>query len=224
MVDRQRIIDVLVAVPALAVSSVPILFAAVAAKITNRHETAFFKQQRYGLHGKPFTIYKIRTMTSSRDAAGQMLPMAARVSKVGAFLRRTALDELPQFWNILKGDMSLIGPRPMARKPELSGLAERYAVRPGLTGLAPVTLKTRRNRTGYDQYSEAAEREKLALDLRYIKERTLGIDLKILWRTAAIVLTGRNDLLQARQMAVGIARPTSGHAMPLRRASRGRGF
>ena len=194
MVDRQRIIDVLIAAPALVVVALPILFAAAAAKITNRHATAFFKQQRYGLHGKLFTIYKIRTMTSPGDADGLALPPAQRITRVGAFLRRTALDELPQFWNILKGDMSLIGPRPLAFKPEIAGFAERYAVRPGLTGLAQVTQKTRGRVVG-NQLTAAALHEKLALDLLYIKERSGMTDVRILWRTAAIVLTGRNEIL-----------------------------
>ncbi len=206
MVDRQRIIDVLVAAPALAVSSLPILFAAAAAKMTNRRETAFFKQKRYGLHGKPFTIYKIRTMISQRGADGLLLPDAARVTRVGAFLRRTALDELPQFWNILKGDMSLIGPRPLGSGSEVPGFEARCVVRPGLTGLAQVVRKARRKQGSQD--ASAALREKLALDLQYIQTRTIGNDLKILWRTAAIVLTGRNDSLRApARAAPQVARP-----------------
>lgn len=207
MVDRQRIIDVLVAAPALAVSSLPILFAAAAAKMTNRRETAFFKQKRYGLHGKPFTIYKIRTMISQRGADGLLLPDAARVTRVGAFLRRTALDELPQFWNILKGDMSLIGPRPLFFKPDLPEFSDRYVVRPSLTGLAQV-MQNARPEISVNQYTEAALRERLAFDLRYIKTAGVRTNMKILWRTAAIVLTGRNDSLRApARAAPQVARP-----------------
>jgi len=134
-----------------------------------------FRQQRPGLHGKPFTLYKFRTMTDARDADGNLLPDADRLTNFGRFLRRTSLDELPELINVLKGDMSLVGPRPLLMhylelySPEQ---ARRHHVRPGITGWAQISG---RNAVSWE--------EKFRLDVWYVDNVSLGLDLKILLLT-----------------------------------------
>lgn len=138
-----------------------------------------FRQMRPGRHGKPFTIYKFRTMTDARDANGQLLPDAERLTKLGRFLRSTSLDELPELLNVLKGDMSLVGPRPLLMQylerytPEQ---ARRHAVRPGITGWAQVNG---RNALTWEQ--------KFELDVWYVDHVSFLLDVKIIaltvWKT-----------------------------------------
>lgn len=134
-----------------------------------------FRQQRPGLHGQPFTIYKFRTMTDAVDSQGHLLPDAARLPLFGQFLRSTSLDELPELINVLRGDMSLIGPRPLLMEylsrytPEQ---VRRHAVRPGITGWAQTNG---RNAISWD--------EKFAHDVWYVDHYTLALDLKILFLT-----------------------------------------
>ncbi len=140
-----------------------------------------FCQQRPGLRGKPFSMYKFRTMTDERDAAGYLLPDAQRLTRLGRFLRSTSLDELPELYNVLRGDMSLVGPRPerpyFVRQYEaLQGL--RLAVKPGVTGLAQI-------RGCYDLKPE----HKARYDSLYIKRRSLRLNLYILSKTVPVVLT-----------------------------------
>lgn len=136
---------------------------------------ALFRQQRPGLHGKPFTLVKFRTMTDKRDAQGDLLPDAERLTKFGKFLRASSLDELPELWNVLKGEMSLVGPRPLLMQylprytPEQ---ARRHEVRPGITGWAQVNG---RNALSWE--------EKFALDVWYVDNHTLWLDLKIIMLT-----------------------------------------
>ena len=135
----------------------------------------FFRQQRPGLHGKPFTLIKFRTMTEARDAEGKLLPDEQRLTRLGAFLRSTSLDELPQLWNVLKGEMSLVGPRPLLLR-YLSYFSQqerkRFDVRPGITGWAQIHG---RNNLPWD--------ERLALDVWYVDHYSLLLDLKILLLT-----------------------------------------
>jgi sugar transferase EpsL len=134
-----------------------------------------FKQQRPGLYGIPFTILKFRTMTNGRDEAGQLLPDSQRVTRFGRFLRSTSLDELPELLNVLRGDMSLVGPRPLLMEylehytPELQ---RRHHVLPGITGWAQLNG---RNTTTWEQ--------RFALDLWYVDHQSLGLDLQIILRT-----------------------------------------
>ena len=134
-----------------------------------------FRQRRPGLLGKPFTIYKFRTMTGERDADGNLLPDAERLTPFGRFLRITSLDELPELFNVLKGDMSLVGPRPLLMRyldrytPEQM---RRHEVRPGITGWAQVNG---RNTLTWE--------ERFALDVWYVENRSLWLDLKIILRT-----------------------------------------
>lgn len=140
----------------------------------------FFTQERPGLHGKVFKMVKFRTMTNARNAAGELLPDDQRLTAFGQLLRRTSLDELPELWNVLKGDMSLVGPRPLLVRyltrytPEQ---ARRHEMRPGVTGLAQVRG---RNALSWP--------EKFALDVEYIDRWSLTLDLQILLETIAVVL------------------------------------
>lgn len=140
----------------------------------------FFRQVRPGLHGQPFEMVKFRTMTDERGPDGQLLPDAVRLTPFGRFLRATSLDELPELWNVLKGDMSLVGPRPLLMEylplytPEQ---ARRHEVRPGITGWAQVNG---RNAISWE--------EKFKLDVWYVDNRSLWLDIKILWLTAKKVL------------------------------------
>lgn len=140
----------------------------------------FFRQTRPGLHGKSFNMVKFRTMTDACGPDGVLLPDAVRLTSFGRFLRATSLDELPELWNVLKGDMSLVGPRPLLMEylplysPEQ---ARRHNVRPGITGWAQVNG---RNALSWE--------DKFALDVWYVDHRTLWLDVKILWLTVKKVL------------------------------------
>lgn len=140
----------------------------------------FFRQMRPGLDGKPFEMVKFRTMTDERGPDGQLLPDALRLPPFGRFLRSTSLDELPELWNVLKGDMSLVGPRPLLVEylplytPEQ---ARRHEVRPGITGWAQVNG---RNALSWE--------EKFALDVWYVENQSFWLDIKILWLTVKKVL------------------------------------
>ncbi|MBB5712773.1 sugar transferase [Sphingomonas xinjiangensis] len=140
----------------------------------------FFRQPRPGLHGKVFELLKFRTMTNARDADGVSLPDAQRLTRVGKVLRSLSLDELPSFWNLVRGDIRLVGPRPLLvsylplYSPEQ---ARRHDVPPGITGWAQVNG---RNALNWE--------EKFALDVWYVDNRSLWLDLKILWLTVRKVL------------------------------------
>jgi len=139
-----------------------------------------FRQLRPGLHGQPFEMVKFRTMTDARGPDGALLPDAERITLFGRFLRASSLDELPELWNVLKGDMSLVGPRPLLMEylplytPEQ---ARRHTVRPGVTGWAQVNG---RNAISWE--------EKFALDTWYVDHQSLVLDIKILWLTVKKVL------------------------------------
>jgi lipopolysaccharide/colanic/teichoic acid biosynthesis glycosyltransferase len=139
-----------------------------------------FAQRRAGLNGEPFVLYKFRSMTDARDEEGALLPDAARLTAFGTFLRRYSLDELPQLWNVLRGDMSLVGPRPLLLDyvPLYDETQRRrLEVKPGVTGWAQVNG---RNAIGWE--------EKFALDVWYVKRRSFLLDLKILLLTVWKIL------------------------------------
>jgi len=147
-----------------------------------------FKQDRPGKNGKIFKLYKFRSMSDARDENGNLLPDAQRLTKFGKLLRATSLDELPEIWNILKGDMSIVGPRPWAVKYLPYFTAEenrRHDVRPGLTGLAQVNGRTA---AGWD--------ERLKYDITYVDHLTLWMDLKVLFLTVKKVFS-RSDIVEA---------------------------
>jgi lipopolysaccharide/colanic/teichoic acid biosynthesis glycosyltransferase len=134
-----------------------------------------FRQVRIGLDDKPFVFLKFRSMSDACDSRGDLLPDAERIGRFGAFLRSTSLDELPQLWNVLRGDMSLIGPRPLLPEylPRYSAeQRRRHEVKPGITGLAQVKG---RNTLSWD--------EKFRLDVEYVDQCSASLDLAVLWKT-----------------------------------------
>jgi sugar transferase EpsL len=152
-----------------------------------------FKQSRPGLNGKIFNIYKFRSMTNDCDKGGIFLPDELRLTKFGKFLRSTSLDELPSLWNVLKGDMSLVGPRPLLVEylPLYSTKqARRHEVKPGITGWAQVNG---RNAISWD--------EKFDLDVWYVDNQSIWLDIKILFMTIKKVIT-RSGINQDGQATI----------------------
>ncbi|MEU8168552.1 sugar transferase [Micromonospora sp. NPDC049004] len=177
----KRLIDVVVSLTILVVLS-PVL--ALAAVLIRRQLGApvLFRQQRTGRAGRPFTVYKLRTMTDERDAHGMLLPDGERCKGIGLLLRRASIDELPQLVNVLKGELSLVGPRPLLPRydpfyTERERL--RFEVPPGITGLAQI-----HGRNGL------AWNERLELDVVYVTNWSLGLELRIIARTVRAVLSG----------------------------------
>ena len=178
----KRLVDVVGAGTAIVVLS-PALAAVALAVRVRMGRPVLFAQLRPGLDGALFEMWKFRTMTDDRDASGTLLPDAERLTAVGRFLRRTSLDELPELFNVLRGDMSLVGPRPLL--PEYLPLyspeqRRRHEVPPGITGWCQVNG---RNALSWD--------DKFALDVWYVDHWSLGLDLRILAATVQAVLTGR---------------------------------
>ena len=178
----KRLIDLLVALILVVVLSPIIALIAIAVRLSSG-SPILFRQERPGCDGEIFTLLKFRTMRDSTDGSGRVLSDGERLTGVGKVLRRTSLDELPEFANILRGQMSFVGPRPLLVEylPLYSSeQARRHEVRPGLTGLAQVVG---RNSLTWDQ--------KFALDVQYVDNWSLWLDVRILWRTLSMVLTGR---------------------------------
>lgn len=177
----KRAIDVVVAGVGLVVLS-PVLAAIALAVRVTMGSPVLFVQVRPGRDGAPFPLLKFRTMTERRGPDGALLPDAERITRLGRILRRASLDELPELVNVVRGDMSLVGPRPLLMEyldlytPEQ---ARRHEVRPGITGWAQVNG---RNATTWE--------ERFAHDLYYVEHRSLRLDLRILARTITQVLTG----------------------------------
>jgi len=175
----KRLFDIVLACLALLLLGLPLLFLTwqVRRKLGS---PAFFRQTRPGLDGRPFNMVKFRTMTDARGANGELLPDADRLTPFGRFLRASSLDELPELWNVLKGDMSLVGPRPLLMDylPLYSAeQSRRHEVRPGITGWAQING---RNALSWD--------EKFKLDVWYVDNQSLWLDIKILWLTVRKVL------------------------------------
>jgi lipopolysaccharide/colanic/teichoic acid biosynthesis glycosyltransferase len=183
MYPGKRLLDLAVALP-LAVATLPLLVLGAALAAWQNGGPWLFRQLRPGLGGQLFALYKLQTMTAARDpSTGQLLPDAQRLPAVGRWLRATSIDELPQLWNIIRGEMSLVGPRPLL--PEYLPLyspeqARRHLVRPGLTGWAQVNG---RNAISWS--------EKFAFDVWYVDHQSFLLDIRILWRTAGRVLSQR---------------------------------
>jgi sugar transferase EpsL len=175
----KYLFDVSLALPAL-ILLVPVLVLLSILVRVKLGPPVLFRQWRPGLHGRPFIIYKFRTMADTRDADDRVLPDSARLTPFGRFLRKTSSDELPELWNVLKGDMSVVGPRPLLMEylPRYSPeQARRHEVRPGITGWAQVNG---RNALSWDQ--------KFRLDVWYVDNLSLFMDIQILLRTVAQVV------------------------------------
>ena len=176
----KRLIDFCIAFIALSILFIPLIIVTIWLYFANKGVGAFFVQERPGKGGEIFKIIKFRTMTDECDANGKLLPDEKRITKVGKFVRSTSIDELPQFWNVLVGDMSLIGPRPLLVQylPLYSKeQARRHEVRPGISGWAQCH--------GRNSLSWS---EKFALDVWYIDHCTLMTDIKIVLITIKKVL------------------------------------
>lgn len=189
----KRLLDIVLSLCILILLSPLLLVLAVLVRV-KLGGPVLFRQERPGLHEKIFTLCKFRTMTDERDAQGNLLPDKDRLTPFGKFLRSSSLDELPEFFNILKGDMSFIGPRPLLvsylpyyTKEE----ALRHTVRPGLTGLAQVSG---RNFLDWDR--------RLAKDVEYVKGLSFAMDMKVLLLTVKVVL-GKSDVAEDTNRAEG---------------------
>ncbi len=178
----KRLLDIIISFTALVILSPVLLVTAVMVRV-KLGSPVIFHQDRPGCHEKVFRLCKFRSMTDERGADGELLPDEVRLTKFGKTLRATSLDELPELWNILKGDMSLIGPRPLLVKylPLYNELQRhRHDVRPGLTGWAQVNG---RNAITWEQRFE--------YDVDYVEHISFWMDLKILFRTVAVVFGHR---------------------------------
>lgn len=175
----KRLFDVLVSATLL-ILCFPLILVSAVVILVSLGRPVLFRQERPGYRGKPFMLYKLRTMHEALDAKGDPLPDSARLTRVGQILRRTSLDELPQLFNVLKGDMSLVGPRPLLMEylPLYSAnQMRRHEVRPGITGWAQVNG---RNALHWE--------ERFLLDVWYVDNQTFWLDLKILAMTLHKVL------------------------------------
>ncbi|NMB61964.1 MAG: sugar transferase [Chloroflexi bacterium] len=178
----KRIFDVLTALMALLILS-PLLLIIIFISWIGQGLPIFYSQQRPGFGGKVFRLWKFRTMTNKYDVQGNLLPDEQRITRWGNFLRKTSLDELPELWNVVKGEMSWVGPRPLLVQylerysPEQ---ARRHAVLPGITGWAQVNG---RNAISWQR--------KFELDVWYVDHWSFGLDLKIMWLTVWKVISGK---------------------------------
>jgi lipopolysaccharide/colanic/teichoic acid biosynthesis glycosyltransferase len=205
----KRTLDVCVALAALVALS-PLLVGLALAVALRMGRPIFFRQERIGLGERPFSLVKFRTLTNATDADGNLLPPARRLTPLGLTMRRWSLDELPQFLNVLRGDISLIGPRPLLPY-YLPAYTERerlrHTVRPGITGLAQVRG---RNHVGWDA--------KLALDVEYVERWSLALDARIAALTVLRLLrpsgTARTDHRPPTGDAPGISGSTRPAPMP----------
>jgi sugar transferase EpsL len=170
----KRLLDLISCILLLILLSPIILFTAMFVKV-KLGAPVLFKQKRPGLYGKPFYLYKFRTMTDGRDRNGNPLSDKLRLTPAGQFLRKYSLDELPQLINVLKGELSLVGPRPLLMEYlplYTKEQAKRHLVKPGITGLSQISG---RNTLSWE--------EKFKLDVWYVQNQSFLLDLKILWRT-----------------------------------------
>jgi lipopolysaccharide/colanic/teichoic acid biosynthesis glycosyltransferase len=171
----KRVLDFLIALCAFSVSLIILIPVALFLHFANKGAGVFFLQPRPGRNGKIFKVIKFKTMTDEKDAEGNLLPDEVRLTKVGRFVRSTSIDELPQLWNVIKGDMSLIGPRPLLVQylplysPEQ---ARRHEVRPGITGWAQVNGR-----------NSISWKQKFEYDVWYVDHLSFGLDMKIILLT-----------------------------------------
>jgi lipopolysaccharide/colanic/teichoic acid biosynthesis glycosyltransferase len=181
----KRIFDILISLTVLLLS-LPVLLVLFVLIWIRLGRPVFFTQERPGRHAVSFRMIKFRTMTNERDDHGELLPDQLRITPLGRFIRKTSLDELPELFNVLKGDMSMVGPRPLLTKyvPYYSERElRRHEVRPGITGLAQVSG---RNLLGWDN--------RLEMDVQYVETRSFWLDMKIIVLTAIQVIRQRDVL------------------------------
>lgn len=203
----KRLLDIIVSGAALVILSPVMLILAILVRV-KLGSPVIFHQERPGYHEKIFKLCKFRSMTDERDESGELLPDEIRLTKFGKTLRATSLDELPEFWNILKGDMSLIGPRPLLVKylPLYNDFQkQRHNVKPGLTGWAQVNG---RNAISWEQRFE--------LDVYYVNHISFWLDIRILFQTVAVVFkhSGINSATDATMEAFsGTPRQNDGSEM-----------
>ncbi len=191
----KRFFDLTVSFVGLVLMS-PVLIAVSALVRLFIGSPVLFKQERPGLNGRPFVIYKFRTMTDTRGPNGELLPDGKRLTAVGRFLRRTSLDELPELFNVVWGDMSLVGPRPLLMRytPYFTTRERlRLTVRPGITGWAQING---RNRSSWDS--------RLSDDVWYVENRTFWLDVRILLRTVRQVFQRRGVVEDARSIMLNL--------------------
>lgn len=189
----KRAIDIVTSGGALLVLSVPLVAVTAWLHFANKGAGAFFFQERPGKDGKIFKVVKFKTMTDERDKDGKLLPDAKRLTKVGRFIRSTSIDELPQLWNVLKGDMSLIGPRPLLVQylPLYSKeQARRHEVRPGITGWAQCHGR-----------NAISWQKKFELDVWYVDHISFITDCKVIATTIKKVIK-RSDISQRGQVTM----------------------
>ena len=196
----KRVLDICISLITLIIISPILLVVTIWLHFANKGAGAFFFQERPGKDAKIFRVIKFKTMTDERDAEGGLLPDAQRLTKVGKFVRSTSIDELPQLINVLKGDMSLIGPRPLL--PQYLPLyspeqARRHEVRPGISGWAQCHGRNAISWT-----------EKFKLDVWYVDHCTLWTDLKVVWITVMKVLK-RADINKAGQATMEVFNGTN---------------
>lgn len=181
----KRLFDFLIALVALLLIGWFLIIIAIWLHFANKGAGAFFKQKRPGVKGKPFYVVKFKTMTDERGSDGKLLPDTQRLTKVGRFVRSTSIDELPQLWNVLKGEMAFIGPRPLLMQYLPLYTAEqnrRHDVRPGITGWAQVHGR-----------NLLMLSKKFEYDVWYVDHLSLWLDVKIIWITIMNVLK-RSDI------------------------------
>jgi undecaprenyl phosphate N,N'-diacetylbacillosamine 1-phosphate transferase len=183
----KRFFDFWIALIALICISPILIVVTIWLHFANKGAGAFFLQERPGKNGKIFKVIKFKSMTDERDADGNLLPEKERLTNVGAFIRRTSLDELPQLFNVLKGDMALIGPRPLL--PKYLPLynkeqMRRHEMRPGITGWAQVNGR-----------NSVTWTEKFKLDVWYVDNCTIWLDIKIIFMTVRNVLSSKDIIL-----------------------------
>ena len=190
----KRILDILLSLLLLVILSPLYLLLILLVRIY-LGSPVFFTQKRPGLNGEIFSMHKFRSMTNATDEAGNLLPDILRLTKFGKLLRRTSLDELPEIWSVLTGDMSFIGPRPLLVEylPYYTEREKlRHTVRPGITGLAQVSG---RNLISWDK--------RLELDAQYAENLSFALDMKIFFRTIAVVLGHTEEVAEDTAQAEG---------------------
>ncbi|WP_321475646.1 sugar transferase [uncultured Paludibaculum sp.] len=191
----KRVVDIVLAAAILSITAPLLAVCAVLVWVT-MGRPVIFRQKRPGRWGKAFTLYKLRTMRDEADSNGVIRPDAQRLTKVGALLRKTSLDELPELWNVLKGEMSLVGPRPLL--PEYQPYFTRtervrFEVLPGITGLAQING---RNHASWD--------ERLQADIWYVANQSFILDVKILYKTVAAVVRCGDVVVDPRSVMLNL--------------------